>query len=101
MASADGMQTVVIESPQLRATFVPGAGMVCSSLCHDGAELLAQCNGVRAYAERGSTMGIPLLYPWANRLAGLRCRAGSAWPAMSALALVGALARRNIASRRR
>jgi aldose 1-epimerase len=72
VASADGMQTVVIESPQLRATFVPDAGMVCSSLCHDGAELLAQCNGVRAYAERGSTMGIPLLYPWANRLAGLR-----------------------------
>lgn len=72
MASADGMQTVAIESPQLRATFVPGAGMVCSSLRHDGAELLAQRNGVRAYAERGSTMGIPLLYPWANRLAGLR-----------------------------
>src|SRR5262249_5811888 len=24
--------------------------------------------GVRAYAERGKTMGIPLLYPWANRL---------------------------------
>jgi len=67
------MQTVAIESPQLRATFVPGAGMVCSSLRHDGAELLAQRNGVRAYAERGSTMGIPLLYPWANRLAGLRC----------------------------
>jgi len=72
VASADGMQTVAIESPQLRATFVPGAGMVCSSLRHDGAELLAQRNGVRAYAERGSTMGIPLLYPWANRLAGLR-----------------------------
>ena len=72
MASADGMQTVAIESPQLRATFVPGAGMVCSSLRHDGAELLAQRNGVRAYAERSSTMGIPLLYPWANRLAGLR-----------------------------
>lgn len=72
MASADGMQTVAIESPQLRATFVPGAGMVCSSLRHDGAELLAQRNGVPAYAERGSTMGIPLLYPWANRLAGLR-----------------------------
>ena len=43
--------------------------MVCCSLRHDGAELLAQRNGVRAYAQRGSTMGIPLLYPWANRLA--------------------------------
>jgi galactose mutarotase-like enzyme len=68
----DNLQTVTIESAQLQATFVPGAGMVCSSLRHEGAELLAQRNGVRAYAERGATMGIPLLYPWANRLAALR-----------------------------
>lgn len=54
---------------QLEATFVPAAGMVCSSLRHRGDELLAQNAGVGAYAERGKTMGIPLLYPWANRLA--------------------------------
>jgi aldose 1-epimerase len=64
-------QTITLQSPQLQATFVPGAGMVCSSLRHDGLELLAQRSGVRAYAERGSTMGVPLLYPWANRLAAL------------------------------
>jgi galactose mutarotase-like enzyme len=71
---ADGFDTVVIESPseQLSATFVPRAGMVCCSLRHRGVELLAQGSGVRAYAQRGATMGIPLLYPWANRLAGLR-----------------------------
>ncbi len=70
----DGYETVVIESPdaELQATFVSRAGMVCCSLRHRGEELLAQRSGVRAYAERGSTMGIPLLYPWANRLAGLR-----------------------------
>lgn len=70
----DCYDTVVIESPssELRATFVPRAGMVCCSLRHRGAELLAQRSGVRAYAQRGATMGIPLLYPWANRLAGLR-----------------------------
>jgi aldose 1-epimerase len=68
----EDLQTVTIESPQLQATFVPRAGMVCSSVRHEGAELLAQRHGVHAYAERGSTMGIPLLYPWANRLAGLR-----------------------------
>jgi aldose 1-epimerase len=67
----DDLHTITIESSRLAATFVPHAGMVCSSLRHEGAELLAQRNGVRAYAERGSTMGIPLLYPWANRLAGL------------------------------
>ncbi len=44
--------------------------MLCSSLRHRGDELLAQNAGVAAYAERGKTMGIPLLYPWANRLAG-------------------------------
>jgi galactose mutarotase-like enzyme len=68
----DPLRRVVIGSPggSLQATFVPDAGMVCSSLRHEGAELLAQRNGLRAYAERGSTMGIPLLYPWANRLSG-------------------------------
>jgi aldose 1-epimerase len=53
----------------LDATFVPGAGMLCCSLRHRGEELLAQNAGVAAYAQYGKTMGIPLLYPWANRLA--------------------------------
>ena len=42
--------------------------MVCCSLKHEGIELLKLRNGVEAYAEAGKTMGIPLLYPWANRL---------------------------------
>jgi len=71
MGGAD-VHTVAICSPELQATFVPGAGMLCSSLRHEGDELLAPRGGVRAYAEHGSTMGIPLLYPWANRLAGSR-----------------------------
>ncbi len=54
----------------LEATFVLGANMLGCSLRHRGEELLAQKTGVDAYAERGKTMGIPLLYPWANRLAG-------------------------------
>lgn len=53
----------------LGASFIPGAGMLCSSLRYRGEELLAQNAGVSAYAEQGKTMGIPLLYPWANRLA--------------------------------
>ena len=57
------------EGEELEATFVPGAGMLCCSLRHGGEELLAQNDGVDAYARRGKTMGIPLLYPWANRLA--------------------------------
>ena len=43
--------------------------MVCASLRHRGEELLAQRKGLEAYAATGSTMGIPLLYPWANRVA--------------------------------
>ncbi|HEY5045225.1 MAG TPA: aldose 1-epimerase [Solirubrobacteraceae bacterium] len=57
------------ERSGLDATFVPGAGMLCCSLRHRGEELLAQNDGVAAYAQYGKTMGIPLLYPWANRLA--------------------------------
>ena len=51
------------EGAKLEATFVPGAGMLCCSLRHRGEELLAQNAGVDVYAERGKTMGIPLLYP--------------------------------------
>jgi galactose mutarotase-like enzyme len=58
------------EHSELEATFMPGAGMLCCSLRHRDCELLAQNEGVDAYVHSGATMGIPLLYPWANRLAG-------------------------------
>lgn len=54
----------------MSATFVPEAGMICVSLKSDGAELLGQRGGIEKYMESGKTMGIPILYPWANRLAG-------------------------------
>jgi aldose 1-epimerase len=67
----DQLATVSLrdEEAELEATFVPGANMLCCSLRHRGQELLAQNDGVSAYAQRGKTMGIPVLYPWANRLA--------------------------------
>jgi len=46
--------------------------MVCASLRRGGEELLGQRKGLEAYADTGSTFGIPLLYPWANRLASRR-----------------------------
>ncbi|MGI8863966.1 MAG: aldose 1-epimerase [Solirubrobacteraceae bacterium] len=63
--------TVDVSSPDgaSTATFAPSAGMVCCSLRHGGEELLDLGRGLDAYAQRGKTMGIPLLYPWANRLA--------------------------------
>ena len=46
--------------------------MVGCSLRHRGKELLGQRGGLRTYIEERSTMGIPLLHPWANRLAQTR-----------------------------
>src|SRR3954453_18918008 len=56
-------------SAHLDATFVPIAGMLGASLREGGAELLGRGLGVHCYARGGTTMGIPLLHPWANRLA--------------------------------
>ena len=68
-AEQDGFEVVRLSSPAgVSASYAPGAGMVGCSLTHDGDELLAQRKGLSAYAESGSTFGIPLLHPWANRL---------------------------------
>jgi galactose mutarotase-like enzyme len=64
------LETVTLNDPSssLTATYVPGAGMVGTSLSDDGVELLGQRRGLHAYMTTGKTMGIPILYPWANRL---------------------------------
>ena len=53
------------------AVFAPEIGMIGCSLTHDGEELLGHRGGLARYEATGSTMGIPLLHPWANRLAGV------------------------------
>ncbi len=60
--------TIENEAGDLTAVIHPAAGMLLSSLRHRGDELLGQRRGIAAYLEHGKTMGIPLLYPWANRL---------------------------------
>ncbi|MEA2256731.1 MAG: aldose 1-epimerase [Solirubrobacteraceae bacterium] len=74
----DGHEAVRLRSPSapVEATFVPGVGMVGVSLRDGEAELLGRTDRLDRYARTGSTMGIPLLYPWANRLAAWRYRAG-------------------------
>ena len=42
--------------------------MIGVSLTDSGVELLGQRRGLDAYVANGKTMGIPILYPWANRL---------------------------------
>src|SRR5271155_1879134 len=56
----------------LEALFLPSHGMLCASLRHRGAEILRRVENLEAGAARGSTARIPLLHPWANRLAGSR-----------------------------
>ena len=70
------MEIVTLRAGELEADYVPAAGMVCASLRAGGAELLGQRKGLEAYAEQGSTFALPLLYPWANRVASRRfeCR---------------------------
>jgi aldose 1-epimerase len=74
---------VVLEDPSARtlvagdleAVFLPGHGMLGASLRHRGTEILRRVEDLEAAAVKGSTAGIPLLYPWANRLADFRYRA--------------------------
>lgn len=56
----------------LQATFWPDAGMLCSSLRHRGIELLRRVEDLETARRKGSAAGIPLLYPWANRLRSLK-----------------------------
>src|SRR5689334_13541968 len=64
------LATVTLRDPSssLSAVYVPGAGMIATSLSDGDTELLGQRRGLDAYLSAGKTMGIPLLYPWANRL---------------------------------
>jgi aldose 1-epimerase len=67
----DGMAALTLDSSAaggVVATFVPEAGMIGCSLRSGGDELLGQRGGLAKYVGSGSTMGIPFLHPWANRL---------------------------------
>jgi len=59
----------------LEAVFLPGHGMLGASLRHRGMEMLRRVEDLDGAAASGSTAGIPLLHPWANRLSGFRYRA--------------------------
>jgi aldose 1-epimerase len=59
----------VLSNGDLEARFAPSFGMLGVSLRHKGVEILRRVDDLPASAVKGSTAGIPLLYPWANRLA--------------------------------
>lgn len=73
MATLDRMpegqlEAVALADGDLRAVFVPAAGMIGCSLQHRGDELLVQRGGLDAWRGTGRSFGLPLLHPWANRL---------------------------------
>jgi aldose 1-epimerase len=70
-----GQATLSITSGNLCAEFWPDAGMLGVSLRYCGEELLRRIDDLESARQKGSTAGIPLLYPWANRLASLHYRA--------------------------
>jgi aldose 1-epimerase len=59
----------------LEAVFLPRHGMLGASLRHRGVELLRRVQDLVTAAAKGQTAGLPLLHPWANRLAGPSYRA--------------------------
>lgn len=73
------MHIVTLRDPSsaVQAQFVPDAGMIGVSLTDSDVQLLGQRRGLDAYVADGKTMGIPLLYPWANRLGDTTYRAES------------------------
>ncbi len=62
--------SLISPEAELETTFAPTVGMIGCSLTHRGDELLGQRGGLARYEATGSTLGIPLLHPWANRLDG-------------------------------
>jgi aldose 1-epimerase len=63
-----------LRAGDLEAVFLPDHGMLGASLSDKGVEILRRVEDLEAAAARGSSAGIPLLHPWANRLAEPRYR---------------------------
>lgn len=66
------MAPIEIAHGDTRATVLPELGMLVASFSCEGRELLALPHSVDDYARTGSATAVPLLFPWANRLDGLR-----------------------------
>jgi aldose 1-epimerase len=72
--SLDAASARTLVAGDLESVFLPAFGMLGISLRHRGSELLRRIDDLASAAARGSSAGIPLLHPWANRLASARYR---------------------------
>jgi hypothetical protein len=64
IGSLEGEPSVTLAAGDLEATFLPGLGLLGTSLRHRGQELLALPGGVAGYRDRHVT-GLPLRALWA------------------------------------
>ncbi len=71
----EGQAAVTLSVGDMSATIVPGLGLLGASITRAGDEFLSLAAGLDGYA-KGHTTGLPLLAPWANRLAGDTYRIG-------------------------
>jgi len=81
-----GEPAVRLAADELQATFLPNLGMTGISLRYRDAEYLATPGGLPAL-RAGKTLGLPLLAPWANRLASRRYRAAGVTVSLAGLSL--------------
>jgi galactose mutarotase-like enzyme len=70
-----GVPAATLSGGDYAATFLPELGMLGASLRWRGKELLSRHGGLDAW-RAGHTTGMPLLAPWANRLATRRFSVG-------------------------
>jgi aldose 1-epimerase len=82
----EGEPAATLAAGELEASFLPGLGLLGTSLRHRGEELLALPGGVAGYRD-GHVTGLPILAPWANRLPGWRYRAAGVEVDLAGLAL--------------
>ena len=71
----DDAEACTLIAGDLEAVFLPSWGMLGASLRHKGVQILRRVGDLQGAAAKGSTAGIALLHPWANRLSGMRYRA--------------------------
>lgn len=76
--TVDGVDAVLLRAAGYTATFVPELGMLGTSLTFHRREFLSLHGGLDGYRQLHTT-GLPLLHPWANRLARFSYEAEGVW----------------------
>jgi aldose 1-epimerase len=70
-----GEAAVTLHEDDYAATFLPGCGMLCTSLQYRGEEYVAWPRNLNDF-RAGSITAVPLVHPWGNRLGGWAYRVG-------------------------